>query len=277
MITNKTTSIEVKKTKKKNVIEWTGKTLNPTTGCTQITSGCAHCYAKIMSKRLMNMGKEKYRNNFELTLHPDVLKVPYKWKKPRVIFLNSMSDLFHMDVSDDFILETFKMMNETPQHTYQVLTKRADRLAQMDADGMLNWTPNIWMGTSVENTHKDVFCRIDYLSQTKAYTKFLSCEPLLAALPNMNLTNIDWVITGGESGKGARKIEKDWVLDIQQQCKSAGVPFFFKQWGHKRFNPNPDDPTLGKGDENYAKGGCQLDGVVYREMPINYQNFKTTK
>jgi protein gp37 len=123
-----------------------------------------------------------------------------------------MSDLFHKDVPDDFILQTFKMMNETPQHTYQVLTKRADRLAQMDADGLLKWTPNIWMGTSVENTQKDVISRIDYLSQTKAHTKFLSCEPLLAALPNMNLSNIDWVIAGGESGRGARKIEKDWVL-----------------------------------------------------------------
>ena len=277
MTTNKSTSMEVKKKKKKNVIEWTRKTLNPTTGCTQITSGCANCYAKTMSLRKMNMGDKKYRNNFELTLHPEVLKVPYKWRKPRLIFLNSMSDLFHKDVPDDFIIETFKMMNETLQHTYQVLTKRADRLAQMDADGLLNWTPNIWMGTSVENTQKDVFSRIEYLSQTKAHTKFLSCEPLLAALPNMNLSNIDWVIVGGESGHGARKIEKDWVLGIQEQCKAAGVPFFFKQWGDKKFNPNPNDPTKVKGHENYAKGGCELDGEVYREMPKNYQNFKITK
>lgn len=269
--------MEAKKTKKKNVIEWTGTTLNPTTGCTQITSGCANCYAKTMSKRKMlmdekkNVKYKKYRNNFELTMHPQDLLKPYKWRKPRLVFLNSMSDLFHMDVTDEFILQTFKMMNETPLHTYQVLTKRADRLAQMDADGLLTWTANIWMGTSVENTQKEVFSRIEFLSKTKAHIKFLSCEPLLAALPYINLNNIDWVIVGGESGRGARKIEKDWVLDIQQQCKIANVPFFFKQWGDKRFNPNSDDSTKVKGHENYAKGGCELDGQVFRDMPKNWK------
>ncbi|MDP1745318.1 MAG: phage Gp37/Gp68 family protein [Bacteroidota bacterium] len=267
MTTNKVTPKRAKKKKKKNVIEWTGTTLNPTSGCEQITSGCANCYAKTISERLMKMGKEKYRNNFELTLHQEVLKTPYHWKKPTLVFLNSMSDLFHSGVTDEFIIQTFKMMNETQIHTYQVLTKRADRLAQMDKDGLLTWTPNIWMGTSVENTHKDVISRIDYLSQTKAHTKFLSCEPLLSGLPDMNLTKINWVIVGGESGPGARKVEKEWILDIQQQCKVADVPFFFKQWGDKKFNPNPDDPTISTAHEKHAKGGCELDGKVYREMP----------
>lgn len=251
----------------KNKIEWTGITLNPTTGCTQITSCYANCYSKTMSERLMNMGKEKYQNNFELTLHPNELGKPYKWRKPRLLFLNSMSDLFHQKVPDEFIIQTFKMMNETPIHTYQVLTKRADRLAQMDADGLLSWSENIWMGTSVENTHRDVFSRIGYLSKTKAKTKFLSCEPLLSALPIMDLSNIDWVIVGGESGTGARKIEEEWVLDIKQQFQTAGIPLSFKQWSDKKHNPDPNDPTIKKGNENYAKGGCQLDGKVYREMP----------
>ncbi len=251
----------------KTKIEWAQIVWNPTTGCKKLTSGCKNCYACELSKRLNSMGQIKYRNVFKLTTHLEELQRPFKWKKSRLVFVNSMSDLFHEDVPDSFIQDVFKTMNETPQHTYQVLTKRAERLAQMDADGLLNWTSNIWLGTSVENTHKDVISRIDYLSKTKAHTKFLSCEPLLAALPSMNLSNIDWVIAGGESGRGARKVEKDWILNIQKQCKVANVPFFFKQWGDKKFNPNPDDPTLVKGQENYAKGGCELDGKVYREMP----------
>jgi protein gp37 len=260
----------------KTKIEWSDSVWNPTTGCTKFSKGCKFCYAEALTPKLKGCHPTKYRNGFNLTVHPDELKKPYKWMKPRMVFVNSMSDLFHIDVPDSFIQEVFKVMKENPQHIFQVLTKRAERLAQMDTDGLLEWSDNIWMGVSVED-HENTK-RIGYLRNTGAKIKFLSCEPLLSSLPNLNLQSIDWCIVGGESGRGKiRKIEKDWVLDIQEQCKSAGVPFFFKQWGHKKFNPNPNDSTKVKRNENYAKGGCVLDGVVYHEMPINYQNFKTTK
>lgn len=251
----------------KSSIEWTGTTWNPTTGCNKISTGCKICYAEVMSKRLKAMRQKKYTNEFKLTIHPDTLNIPYTWKKPTVAFVNSMSDLFHKDLPIDFIQKVFKTMNDNPQHTFQILTKRADILAKYDLAGKLNWTPNIWMGTSVENNKAKVIGRIDYLRSTKAHVKFLSLEPLLEALPNLNLTGIDWCITGGESGPGARPIEKSWVVDIKDQCKQAGVPFFFKQWGKKQFNPDPLDPTIDKNHPKHAKGGCILDGVVYREMP----------
>lgn len=228
-------------------IEWTEMTWNPTTGCNKLTTGCKFCYAEIMSRRLKAMGVDKYENNFKLTIHPDALEIPYTWKKPKVVFVNSMSDLFHKDVPLSYIKRVFKVMNETPQHTYQVLTKRGDVLAKYDH--LLNWTPNIWMGVSVEN--ESVQDRIDYLRNTGAYVKFLSLEPLLSALPNLNLDNIDWVIVGGESGPKSRPMEKEWVIDIKKQCKKARVSFFFKQWGGVRKSTT----------------GRLLDGKTYDEMP----------
>ena len=194
------------------------------------------------------MGLKKYKNEFKLTLHPDTLQDPYKWKKARVVFVNSMSDLFHKDVPLHFIQQVFEVMNNTPQHTYQVLTKRSERLLELSP--FLTWTPNIWMGVSVED-HR-VVNRIDDLRLCGASTKFLSCEPLIGPLPNMNLEGIDWLIAGGESGFNARPMEKEWVEDIQEQCATEGVAFFFKQWGGK----------------NKKKTGRLLNGKTYDEMPI---------
>lgn len=228
-------------------IEWTEMTWNPTTGCDKLTAGCKFCYAEVMSRRLHAMRIEKYANNFKITLHPDTLEIPYSWKKPKVVFVNSMSDLFHKDVPLDYIKKVFKVMNETPQHTYQVLTKRGDLLAKYDKE--LTWTPNIWMGVSVEDER--VKNRIDYLRSTGALIKFLSLEPLLSALPNLNLKKMDWVIVGGESGPGARSMQKEWVVDVKKQCKQAKVAFFFKQWGGVRKSIT----------------GRVLDGKTYNEMP----------
>src|SRR5574343_6279 len=248
----------MKKNAPKSSIEWTETTWNPTTGCTKISAGCKFCYAEVMAKRLMAMGQEKYRNNFKLTLHPHTLNEPYGWKKPKVIFVNSMSDLFHEDVPLEFIQSVFKTMNETPHHTYQVLTKRADRLAEIS--DQLIWTPNIWMGTSIEDDR--VLDRMGYLKQCGAQFKFLSLEPLLGPLPNMNLSGIDWVIVGGESGRKPRPIEVEWVVDIRDQCEDQNVKFFFKQWGGK----------------NKKKSGRLLQGKEYNDMPtVKSQALITTK
>jgi len=228
-------------------IEWTEMTWNPTTGCDKLSTGCKFCYAEIMSNRLHAMGLEKYKNNFEITLHPETLDDPYSWKKPKLVFVNSMSDLFHKDVPLDYIKKVFEVMNDTPQHTYQVLTKRADLLARYNKE--LEWTPNIWMGVSVEDYR--MVNRIDLLRETSANIKFLSLEPLLTELPNLNLNDIDWVIVGGESGPKARPIKKEWVIDIKNQCKKANVPFFFKQWGGIRKSTT----------------GRVLEGKTYNEMP----------
>lgn len=244
-------------------IEWTEMTWNPTTGCTKISAGCKFCYAEVMSKRLHAMGMEKYKDVFKLRIHPNELETPYKWKKPRIVFVNSMSDMFHKDVPLEFIQKVFKVMNDNPKHTFQVLTKRADLVAKYDKK--LNWTKNIWMGTSVED-HR-VINRIDDLRKTGAKTKFLSLEPLIGALPNLNLAKIDWVIVGGESGAKARIVEKEWVEEIKKQCDKAKVPFFFKQWGKTKFNPDINDPTIGPDHFQHAKGGCSLNGKVYRNMP----------
>jgi len=200
-----------------------------------------------MSKRLQAMGQKKYRNSFKLTLHPDTLTIPYTWKKPRTVFVNSMSDLFHKDIPLDYIKEVFRVMKENPIHTFQLLTKRADILAQYSP--LLDWTPNIWMDVSVEN--EKVIERIDYLRNTGAFVKFLSLEPLIGPLPNLNLYNIDWVIVGGESGPKARAMKKDWALDIRDQCHKANIKFFFKQWG----------------GFNKKKAGRQLEGRTYDDMP----------
>ena len=228
-------------------IEWTEMTWNPTTGCTKISAGCKYCYAEVMSRRLKAMGVEKYKHGFKIRMHEDALNIPYTWKKQKVVFVNSMSDLFHKDVPLEFIQKVFKVMNENGQHTFQVLTKRADRLHEIHEQ--LNWTHNIWMGVSVEDSR--VMNRIDLLRQTNARTKFLSCEPLIGPLHDMNLQNIDWVIVGGESGRKARPMDADWVLDIMDQCSAANVAFFFKQWG----------------GTNKKKTGRILNGQTYDEMP----------
>jgi len=244
-------------------IEWTEMTWNPTTGCTKISAGCKFCYAEVMSKRLFAMGSKKYKDKFKLRIHPNELDAPNHWKKPRIVFVNSMSDMFHKDVPLEFIQKVFKVMNENPQHTFQVLTKRADLVAKYDKQ--LSWTKNIWMGVSVEDER--VIDRIDYLRSTGAKIKFLSLEPLIGPLLSLDLKKIDWVIVGGESGHKARPIKKEWVIDIKKQCAKAHVPFFFKQWGKKNFNPDKRDPTISAKHPQHAKGGCELDGKVYRKMP----------
>jgi protein gp37 len=230
-------------------IEWTDMTWNPTTGCNKISAGCKNCYAEVMSRRLKAMGVEKYKDGFDLRTHEKDLLLPYQWKKPRVVFVNSMSDLFHKKVPISFIQKVFKVMRENPQHVFQVLTKRSDLLLKYDREGKLDWSHNIWMGVSVED--EKVESRIDDLRKTKARIKFLSCEPLIAAIPNMNLKGIDWVIVGGESGRKPRPMNSEWVFDIKKQCQKAKVAFFFKQWG----------------GTNKKKTGRLLDGQTWDEMP----------
>lgn len=208
-------------------IEWTEMTWNPTTGCTKISAGCKYCYAEVMAKRLQAMGMEKYAGGFKLAIHEDALSIPYTWKQPKVVFVNSMSDLFHKNVPFSFIQKVFNVMNENPQHVFQVLTKRSDMLLRYS--DQLAWGHNIWMGVSVEDSR--VVHRISDLRKSDARVKFLSCEPLIGPLPSMNLKGIDWVIVGGESGRKPRPMNEDWVLDILDQCKEAKVKFFFKQWG----------------------------------------------
>jgi protein gp37 len=230
-------------------IEWTELTWNPITGCTKISAGCKFCYAEIMSRRLKAMGVDKYKDGFKLALHPTVLAEPYTWKNSKIVFVNSMSDLFQKNVPIDFIQKVFQVMNEHPQHVFQVLTKRADILLKYDQGGLLRWTHNIWMGVSVEDQR--VKHRIDLLSRTKAKVKFLSCEPLIGPLTKMKLNKIDWVIVGGESGRRPRPMNVDWVLDIQEQCSKSNVAFFFKQWG----------------GTSKKKTGRLLNGKTYDEMP----------
>ncbi len=210
-----------------SAIEWTETTWNPLTGCTKISPGCKHCYAERMSLRLQAMGQANYANGFDLTLHEHMLEVPLRWKKPRLVFVNSMSDLFHKEAPEEFILRVFDVMRRASWHVFQVLTKRADRLAKLSP--RIDWPDNVWMGVSVERA--DYLFRIDRLRQTGAKVRFLSLEPLLGPLPGMNLEGVDWVIVGGESGPGARPMQERWVKDIRDQCLAAEVPFFFKQWG----------------------------------------------
>jgi len=211
-------------------IEWTESTWNPVTGCTKVSPGCGHCYAERMALRLRAMGQPNYANGFRLTIHENMLELPLRWKKPQMIFVNSMSDLFHKDVPLEFIQEVFDTMRRASWHIFQVLTKRSKRLLELDQE--IDWPPNVWMGVSVEN--QDYAFRIEHLRQTNAYLKFLSLEPLLGPLPNLDLCGIDWIIVGGESGPGARPMKEKWVVDIRDQCHAADVPFFFKQWGGVR-------------------------------------------
>lgn len=231
----------------KSSIEWTGSTWNPVTGCVKISPGCLNCYAERMAKRLHAMGQPNYADGFKLALHEHALDLPLKWKKPQTIFVNSMSDLFLKDVPFDFIKKVFDVMSKAHWHTFQVLTKRSERLIELSHE--LPWAANIWMGVTVES--KDYTHRIDDLRNSGAYLKFLSIEPLLGPLPGLNLDGIDWVIAGGESGPGARPINPDWVSDIRDQCQVASVPFFFKQWGGTR----------------KKKAGRLLEGRTWDEMP----------
>lgn len=237
-----------------STIEWTNATWNPVTGCNKISPGCKHCYAERMAKRLQAMGQPNYVNGFEVTLHPQMLERPLEWKKPMFIFVNSMSDLFHKDVPIEFIQQVFNVMRQASWHCFQILTKRSERLLELNSQ--IEWPPNVWMGVSVEN--EDYIFRIDDLRQTHAQIKFLSLEPLLGPLLQLNLKKIDWVIVGGESGPGARPIKKEWVIDIREQCLIAKVPFFFKQWGGTRKKIS----------------GRNLEGRTWEQMPLRsfYQN-----
>ena len=232
----------------RSAIEWTESTWNPVTGCDKISPGCKHCYAEVMARRLQGMGQANYHRGFQLTLQPAMLERPLAWRKPQMIFVNSMSDLFHNDVPLTFIRRVFGVMKEATWHTFQVLTKRADRLEAVAGD--LPWPPNVWMGVSVER--QDYTFRIGHLRQTPAAVKFLSLEPLLGPLPSLDLRGIDWVIVGGESGPRARPMDGRWALDIRDQCRQAGVPFFFKQWGGR----------------NKKAAGRLLAGRTWDEMPL---------
>ena len=232
-----------------SAIEWTDATWNPCTGCTKVSPGCRYCYAERMARRLCAMGSANYRNGFELTMHDHMLGLPLKWRRPRVVFVNSMSDLFHKSVATDFILSVFDTMRQATWHRFQVLTKRSTRLLSMDS--IIEWPRNVWAGVSVEN--EDYLHRIEQLRQTRAAVKFLSIEPLLGPIPDLDLTHIDWVIVGGESGPSARPMHADWVIDIRDQCLREGVPFLFKQWG----------------GTNKKAAGRRLDGRTWDEFPAD--------
>ncbi|MBI5446413.1 MAG: phage Gp37/Gp68 family protein [Deltaproteobacteria bacterium] len=230
-----------------STIEWTDATWNPVTGCTKVSPGCRNCYAERMAKRLRAMGQPNYRNGFQVTMHPHSVALPLTWRRPQSIFVNSMSDLFHEEIPERFIREVFETMAAATWHRFQVLTKRSERLRVISQ--VLTWAPHVWMGVTVECG--DVRYRIDDLRGTPAQVKFLSIEPLLGPLPDLDLTGVDWVIAGGESGPGARLMQREWVADVRDQCVAAGIPFFFKQWGGTR----------------RKKAGRQLDGRTWDEMP----------
>jgi protein gp37 len=240
----------------KSAIEWTESTWNPTTGCDRTSPGCDNCYALTLAKRLKAMGVEKYQNDgdertsgpgFALTVHPDALDIPFGWKQPRLVFVNSMSDLFHPDVSQEFIERVFEVMRATPRHTYQVLTKRSKRLQEMAS--ILEWPDNVWMGVSVESARYRF--RIDHLRDVPAAVRFVSAEPLLGSLGDVDLTDIHWVIAGGESGAGARPMDISWGRELRDQCLASGVSFFFKQWGGR----------------TPKAGGRELDGRTWDDRP----------
>lgn len=230
-----------------SLIEWTQESWNPVTGCTKISEGCENCYAAKMAHRLQTMGNPKYSNGFAVTTHEYTLKIPFKWKKPRMVFVNSMSDLFHEDVSVDFIKQVFQIMTSADQHVFQVLTKRPERLVNIS--DQLEWSPNIWIGVTVESDRH--FGRIDLLREVNASLRFICFEPLLSDVSEVDLSNIRWVIVGGESGPGARPIQKEWVTSIRNICVNMGIPFFFKQWGGR----------------NKKAAGRYLEGRKWDQMP----------
>lgn len=233
---------------KNSKIEWTESTWNPVSGCTKISIGCKNCYAQRMALRLKAVGSPNYANGFDVTVHPHALKIPLRWKQPHTIFVNSMSDLFHRDIPVSFISKVFDVMCRASHHRFQALTKRSQRLLHLSTK--LPWPQNVWMGVTVENA--DYTFRIDHLRQTGAAIKFISFEPLLGPIPNIDLEGIDWVIVGGESGPKARVMRPEWAIDIRNQCRTAGVPFFFKQWG----------------GANKKKNGRMLEGRTWDQMPV---------
>ena len=232
---------------KGSTIEWTDTTWNPVTGCTKVSPGCDHCYALTFAERFRGVPGHPFENGFDLTLRPERLAQPLTWKKPSTVFVNSMSDLFHRDIPDEYIIGVFATMKSAPQHQLQVLTKRAERLERLSR--RIDFAPNVWVGVSVESPI--YFGRIKHLQRVPASVRFLSCEPLLAALPKIPLEGIDWVIVGGESGHGARPMDGDWVRAIRKQCQAKNVAFFFKQWGGRQ----------------KKKAGRSLDGRTFDEMP----------
>ena len=242
-------------------IEWTDATWNPTTGCDRVSAGCDNCYALTLARRLKAMGLAKYQKDgdprtsgpgFALTLHENTLAAPYGWRAPRLVFVDSMSDLFHPEVPTAFIQKVFTVMADTPRHTYQILTKRSKRLAALAPD--LDWPTNVWMGVSVENDRYAF--RIDHLRSVEAAVRFVSAEPLLGPLPSLDLSSIHWLIAGGESGPNARPMDEAWVRDLRDQCREADVAFFFKQWGGR----------------TPKAGGRKLDGAYHDEIPIMAKN-----
>ncbi len=228
-------------------IEWTNSTWNPVTGCTKISLGCRHCYAERMSVRLKAMGQARYRNGFRVTLHPDVLELPLRWRKPQMVFVNSMSDLFHRDIPVEFIRRVFAVIEAAPQHTFQILTKRPARLAALSSH--LSWPRNLWVGVTVEA--QPYVSRTAYLREVPAAVRFVSFEPLLGPVRDVCLDGIHWAIVGGESGPGARPMQLEWARALRDRCVGAGVPFFFKQWGGAR----------------RAAAGRRLDGCIWDEYP----------
>jgi protein gp37 len=230
-------------------IEWTDATWNPVTGCTKISPGCANCYAETFAERFRGVPNHPYEQGFDLKLWPNRLILPSTWKKPKRIFVNSMSDLFHKDVPSEYILQVFETMNKANWHQFQILTKRHERLLELSPQ--IPWAPHIWMGVSVES--QDYVHRVDYLRKTGAHLKFLSVEPLLGPITDLDLNGIDWVIVGGESGRRPRKLQEEWVKSMRDQCDHAGVAFFFKQWG----------------GSNKKKAGRILDGRTWDDMPSN--------
>lgn len=231
----------------KTSIEWTEYSWNPVTGCTKISDGCLNCYAEKMARRLKSMGNSRYKNGFEVTLQEDLLDIPYQWKKPRMVFVNSMSDLFHHDIPFEYISKVFTVMNNCPQHTFQILTKRSERLVECSIH--LKWTHNIWIGVSIENNK--VLNRLKDLKKVRARTRFISFEPLLEKIELKTLNGIDWVIVGGESGPNSREMKEEWATSIRDICISNNIPYFFKQWGgfYKKRN------------------GRLLDGIEWSNMP----------
>lgn len=231
-----------------SAIEWTQATWNPVTGCSKVSPGCLNCYAERMARRLQAMGQPNYANGFKVQVHKNSLTLPFQWKSPRKIFVNSMSDLFHDEVPLSFIRQVFEIMAATPQHTYQILTKRSERVAELEK--RLPWPENIWLGVSVES--EAYRYRIEHLKKTRARTRFISVEPLLGPIGKFDLSDIDWVIVGGESGPRSRPVDPQWVRTIRDHCIVSKVAFFFKQWGGR----------------NKKKSGRTLDGRMWDQMPL---------
>lgn len=230
-------------------IEWTEYSWNPVTGCSKVSSGCLNCYAERLAKRFKARGIHRYKAGFDVQTHPDLISIPYRLKKPHVIFVNSMSDLFHEAIPESFIRDIFEVMNNCPQHTFQILTKRSQRMLRLSKD--LLWSKNIWMGVTVEDQNN--ISRMSELCESSAKIKFISCEPLLGPVSFSRLDGINWVIVGGESGPNARPMNKEWAVSLRDQCLRAKVAFFFKQWGGKK----------------KKAAGRLLEGEIWDQMPIS--------